>query len=90
LPATADDIDALLAAHADAEAEADAADTSLDDPAYEAAARRCEGLYNAIMNARPADPIAMAKQIRFLICGSKDLRHRMLRHIADQLEARLV
>ena len=86
LPATADDIDALVADHAAAEAEADAADTSFDDPAYEAAARRCKELYDAIVNARPADPIAMAKQIRFLICGSRDLRHQMLSHIAKQLD----
>jgi hypothetical protein len=87
LPATADDIDALLAAHAAAEAEAGAADTLERSPAYEAAATRCKELYDAIMNARPADPIALAKQIRFLICSSRDLRHRMLAHIADQLEA---
>jgi hypothetical protein len=87
LPATADDIAALLAAHAAAEAEAGAADTLERSPAYEAAARRCKERYDAIMNARPADPIALAKQIRFLICSSRDLRHRMLAHIADQLEA---
>jgi hypothetical protein len=39
------------------------------------------------MNARPTDPIAMAKQIRFLILGSRGLKSRMLRHIVDQLES---
>jgi hypothetical protein len=87
LPATADDIDALLAAHAAAEAEADAADTSFDDPAYEAAARQCKERYDAIINARPTDPIAMAKQIRFLILDSTGRKGRMLAHIADRLEA---
>jgi hypothetical protein len=87
LPATADEIDALLAAHAAAEAEAGAADTLEQSPAYGAAARRCKERYDAIMTARPTDPIAMAKQIRFLTLGSRNLKCRMLRHIADQLES---
>jgi hypothetical protein len=87
LPAAADDIAALLVTHAAAEAEAGAADTLDQSLSYGAAARRCKECYDAIMNARPTDPIAMAKQIRFLVLGSRSLRSRMLRHIADQLEA---
>jgi hypothetical protein len=87
LPATVNDIDALLTAHAAAEVDAYAADTLERSPAYKAAERRCKELYDAIMNARPTDPIAMAKQIRFLMLGSRNLKSRMLRHIADQLEA---
>jgi hypothetical protein len=71
LPATADDIDGLLAAHAAAEAEA-AADTIEQSPAWEAAAQKCNDLYDAILTARPIDPVAMAKQIRFLIHDSTD------------------
>jgi hypothetical protein len=87
LPATADDIDTLLAAHAAAEAEASAAGTIEQTPAWEAAAQKCNELYDAIVNARPTDPVAMAKQIRFLIHDSTDREDQMLAHIADQLEA---
>lgn len=89
LPALADDanIDALLAAHAAAAAEAAAADTLDQTTAWDAAAQKCNEIYDVIMNARPTDPIAMAKQIRFLILDSTDREDRMLAHIADQLEA---
>jgi hypothetical protein len=89
VPAMADDayLDGLLAAHAAAEAEAKASDTSFRTPAYEAAARRCKERYDAIMKARPTDPITMAKQIRFLVLGSRHLKSRTLRHIANQLES---
>jgi 3-oxoacyl-ACP reductase-like protein len=87
VPAAADDVAALIAAHAAAEAEASAADTLDQSPSYGAAAKRCKECYDAIMNARPTDPIAMAEQIRFLVLGSRSLRGRMLGHIADQLEA---
>jgi hypothetical protein len=89
LPSVADSayIDAQLAAYAAAAAEASAAATLEQSRSWEAATQKCNEVYGAIMNARPTDPIAMAKQIRFLILDSTDREDRMLAHIADQLEA---
>jgi hypothetical protein len=89
LPPVADSayIDTLLAAYAAAAAEASAAATLEQSRSWEVAAQKCNEVYGAIMNARPTDPIAMSKQIRFLIADSTDREDRMLAHIADQLEA---
>jgi hypothetical protein len=73
---TAAEFDVLLAE--DAAAEAAVAEADGDPDAYAMASERYREAYLAVVNARPTDPNwAM---------GDTRQEHRMLRHIADQLE----